>query len=110
EDKELSPKRTVILKGRTVLEVEETFKKEIALGKQSMEDQRPKVEKLQGELTRNSALHHQVIKDKNNLAKLEIALKEKLISWIDVYNGKYETSVDEQGIMEALRYDTEWIE
>lgn len=110
EDKELSQKRTVILKGRPVLEVEETFKKEIALGKQSMEDQRLKVEKLQGELTRNSALHQQVIEDKDSLAKLEIALKEKLISWIDVYNGKYETSLDEQGLMEFLSYDPEWIE
>src|SRR5690606_41320463 len=49
EDKELSQKRTVILKGRPVLEVEETFKKQIALGKQSMEEQRLKVQKLRSE-------------------------------------------------------------
>src|SRR5690606_16460445 len=67
-------------------------------------------EKLHGELTRNSAHQEQLIKDTDDLAKKETALKEKLSSWMSDYNVKFETTLDEQELMELLAYDQDWIE
>lgn len=110
QNKELSDKRMAIFEGIPVPEVETKLKKAIDLAKETLEDQRTTVEKIQGDTTRNSAQYEQLEKDISILSKQEAGLKEQLHDWITNYNEQYEIILNEDKLIAFLAFSQDWIE
>src|SRR5690606_4482862 len=110
QNKQLSDQRTVLFDGIAVKEVEAKLKAVIDSAKQTLEDQRIALEKIKGDITRNSAQHEQLVKDIESLSKQEATHKEQLQHWITNYNLQYETALSEERLLNLLAFDQDWIE
>lgn len=109
-NKALADQRNALFEGTLVTEVEAKLKTAIEHARQTLEEQRLKVEKLQGDITRNLAQQEQLTKDIGGLTKQEKTLKEQLKDWIANYNRQYETELNKEELIALLAFSQDWIE
>lgn len=110
QNKELSDKRMALFAGAPVAETETRLKEAIDFAKQTLENQRITAEKIQGDLTRNSAQHEQLEKDISSLSKQKAGQKGQLTNWVTNYNQQYETELTLDELAALLTFSQDWIE
>ncbi|EKF54420.1 SMC domain-containing protein [Galbibacter marinus] len=110
QNKKLLEQRTVLFKGSPVTEVEAKLKAAVESAKKTLEDQRKVLDKINEDITRNSAQYEQLLKDVNSLSKKVAELKGQLENWISDYNAQNETILSQEGLLSLLEYSQDWIE
>ena len=110
QNKDLADQRKSIFNGVPVQSVEAKLKEAINTSKLTLEQQRKKAEKIQGDITRNTAQNEQLEKDLLSLSQQESELKKQLAEWIIDHNQQYGTQLTREELMPLFAFTQDWIE